>query len=171
MRTFPRTFFLRSRGGAWRLICQSQRHPASPAQREQEEFSGLLVKLSTYKGSRWAVFNCYREITHLRTYHPYSSHELNMSPVNIPAGKHEYSIACMPADGIGPEVIGAGVEVLKTLSEASGGAFTLTFEDYDWNSENYKKTGKYIPDGGLDRLKKHDAILFGAVGAPGKNRP
>ena len=72
----------------------------------------------------------------------------------------------MPADGIGPEVIGAGVEVLKALSEASGD-FKLQFEDYDWSSETYKKLGKYIPDGGLESLKKHDAILFGAVGAPG----
>jgi isocitrate/isopropylmalate dehydrogenase len=89
-----------------------------------------------------------------------------MSPIAIPRDEHSYSIACMPADGIGPEVIGAGVEVLKTLSEASG-AFSLDFEDYDWSSETYKKTGQYIPDDGLESLKKHDAILFGAVGAPG----
>lgn len=88
-----------------------------------------------------------------------------MSPVAIP-NKHDYSIACMPADGIGPEVIGAGVEVLKTLSDASG-QFKMQFHDYDWSSETYKKLGKYIPDGGLEDLKKHDAILFGAVGAPG----
>ena len=72
----------------------------------------------------------------------------------------------MPADGIGPEVISAGVEVLKTLSAADG-TFDMTFEDYDWSSETYKTTGKYIPDGGLEKLRKHDAILFGAVGAPG----
>ena len=90
-----------------------------------------------------------------------------MSPIAIPKDEHNtYSIACMPADGIGPEVVGAAVEVLKTLSEAAG-SFSLKFEDYDWSSETYRKTGKYIPDGGLERLKKHDAILFGAVGAPG----
>ncbi|KAI5200538.1 tartrate dehydrogenase [Aureobasidium subglaciale] len=76
-----------------------------------------------------------------------------------------YRIACIPADGIGPEVIDAGVEVLKALSAASK-SFSLDFEHYDWSSETYKKTGKYIPDGGLDELKIHDAILFGAVGAP-----
>ena len=89
-----------------------------------------------------------------------------MSPIAIPRDEHSYSIACMPADGIGPEVIGAGVEVLKTLSEASG-SFSLDFEDYDWSSKTYKKTGQYIPNGGLESLKRHDAILFGAVGAPG----
>lgn len=88
-----------------------------------------------------------------------------MSPIAIHQ-KRSYDIACIPADGIGPEVVGAGVEVLKTLARVSG--FQLEFEDYDWSSETYKKTGHYIPEGGLERLKKHDAILFGAVGAPGR---
>jgi isocitrate/isopropylmalate dehydrogenase len=77
-----------------------------------------------------------------------------------------YSIASIPADGIGPEVINAGIEVLQTLTESMG-TFDLKFKHYDWSSNTYKETGKYIPDGGLDELKRHDAILFGAVGAPG----
>lgn len=88
-----------------------------------------------------------------------------MSPTTV-SDRRTHDIACMPADGIGPEVISAGVEVLKAIAAADG-TFDLTFEDYDWSSETYKKTGKYIPDGGLESLKKHDAILFGAVGAPG----
>ena len=91
-----------------------------------------------------------------------------MSPVAV-SDRRVHSIACMGADGIGPEVISAGVEVLKAVAEADG-TFDLTFEDYDWSSETYKQTGKYIPDGGLEQLKKHDAILFGAVGAPGKQQ-
>lgn len=86
-----------------------------------------------------------------------------MSPIQIEQNK-THSIACIPADGIGPEVIDAGVQVLKTLSKTTG--FKLDFENYDWSSETYKRTGQYIPDGGLEKLKKHDAILFGAVGAP-----
>jgi isocitrate/isopropylmalate dehydrogenase len=78
----------------------------------------------------------------------------------------EYSIASIPADGIGPEVISAGIEVLQTLSNTLE-TFKLKFEHFDWSSETYRKTGKYIPDGGLNELQKHDAILFGAVGAPG----
>lgn len=89
-----------------------------------------------------------------------------MSGIPIQTEGKTYNIATMPADGIGPEVVNAAVEVLNTLCEASG-AFKLNFENYDWSSETYKKTGKYIPDGGLEQLKKHDAILFGAVGAPG----
>lgn len=78
-----------------------------------------------------------------------------------------YSIASIPADGIGPEVIGAGITVLNALADTLK-TFNLTFTNYDWSSGTYKKTGKYIPDGGLDELKKHDAIFFGAVGAPGE---
>jgi isocitrate/isopropylmalate dehydrogenase len=89
-----------------------------------------------------------------------------MSQTFLPVPRN-YSIALIPGDGIGPEVIEAGVEVVKALSEALG-TFSVEFENYNWGSDLYKKTGKYIPDGGLDKLKKHDAILFGAVGAPGK---
>ncbi|KAF9889857.1 hypothetical protein FE257_006947 [Aspergillus nanangensis] len=76
-----------------------------------------------------------------------------------------YKIAAIPADGIGPEVVSAGIEVLQALADKLQ-TFQLDFTHYDWSSETYKKTGKYIPDGGLEDLKKHDAILFGAVGAP-----
>lgn len=86
-----------------------------------------------------------------------------MSPV---ATQRKHSIATIGADGIGPEVIDAGVQVLRKLANLDG-TFALEFEDYDWSSETYKKTGQYIPDGGLEQLKRHDAILFGAVGAPG----
>ncbi|KAH7156613.1 hypothetical protein EDB81DRAFT_644955 [Dactylonectria macrodidyma] len=87
-----------------------------------------------------------------------------MSPSAL-ASKKAYSIASIPADGIGPEVVEAGIEVLKALAETLQ-TFELDFTHYDWSSDTYKKTGKYIPDGGLEELKKHDAILFGAVGAP-----
>lgn len=85
--------------------------------------------------------------------------------MSSPSDARTYSIACLGGDGIGPEVISAGVTVLKTLAEVLG-TFKLDFTDFDWSSETYKRTGKYIPDGGLEQLKKHDAIFFGAVGAP-----
>ena len=89
-----------------------------------------------------------------------------MSPSALPVAK-EYSIASIPADGIGPEVVSAGIEALQVLANTLG-TFKLSFKHFDWSSETYKKTGEYIPEGGLDELRKHDAILFGAVGAPGK---
>ncbi len=75
-----------------------------------------------------------------------------------------YRIASIPGDGIGKEVIAAGVEVLAFLSEKEN--FKLEFENFDWSSERYLKTGAYIPQGGLEKLKAFDAIYFGAVGSP-----
>lgn len=77
-----------------------------------------------------------------------------------------YKIASIPADGIGPEVINAGITVLKKLAAVLG-TFDLDFETFPWSSDYYKQHGKYLPDDALDTLKKFDAILFGAVGAPG----
>ena len=76
-----------------------------------------------------------------------------------------YKIAAIPADGIGPEVIGAGVEVLSVLAQRVGDLrFDVT--TFDWGSDYYRKTGKMMPEDGLQQLKPFDAIYFGAVGAP-----
>jgi tartrate dehydrogenase/decarboxylase / D-malate dehydrogenase len=75
-----------------------------------------------------------------------------------------YRIASIPGDGIGNEVIPACMDVLSALAAKEG--FGLKFESFDWSSERYKKTGAYIPEGGLEKLKTFDAILFGAVGVP-----
>jgi tartrate dehydrogenase/decarboxylase/D-malate dehydrogenase len=75
-----------------------------------------------------------------------------------------YRVAAIPGDGIGNEVVPAGMDVLAALAAKEG--FDMKFEIFDWSSARYKKTGAYIPEGGLDKLKTFDAILFGAVGAP-----
>jgi tartrate dehydrogenase/decarboxylase/D-malate dehydrogenase len=77
----------------------------------------------------------------------------------------EYRIAAIPGDGIGTEVIAAGLQALEVLTQRDG-KFRLKVEHFPWSSEYYKKHGYYIPDGGLDKLKTFDAIFFGAVGAP-----
>jgi tartrate dehydrogenase/decarboxylase / D-malate dehydrogenase len=76
-----------------------------------------------------------------------------------------HKIAAIGADGIGPEVVEAGLEVLDTLSKADGG-FRLDVQRFDWGSERYRRIGAFMPEDGLAQLRKHDAILFGAVGAP-----
>ena len=76
-----------------------------------------------------------------------------------------YSVATVPADGIGVEVINATIQVLEALQRKHSD-ISLDFSIYDWGSEYYKKHGQMMPDDGLETLKKHDAILFGAVGAP-----
>lgn len=76
-----------------------------------------------------------------------------------------YAIAAIPADGIGPEVISAGIEVLKALTRQDP-QLKLTFETFDWGSDYYKQHGVMMPERGLQTLKNFDAIYFGAVGAP-----
>lgn len=64
------------------------------------------------------------------------------------------------------EVINAGIQVLNKLAAVLG-EFEFYFDHFDWSSDIYKRTGKYIPDGGLESLKAYDAILFGAFGDQG----
>ena len=77
----------------------------------------------------------------------------------------EYSIAAIPADGIGPEVIEAGITVLESLQKRAGD-FRLRFGRFDWGSNYYRSHGVMMPADGLHVLKAFDAIYFGAVGAP-----
>ncbi len=76
-----------------------------------------------------------------------------------------HRIASIPADGIGPEVVAAGLEALETVAARDGG-FQLQVDHLDWGSERYRRTGALMPADGLERLRAADAILFGAVGAP-----
>ena len=75
-----------------------------------------------------------------------------------------YSIAAIPGDGIGKEVISAGLEVLETLAKRDGG-FKLEVRHFDWGSDLYRRTGAMMPADGLAQIRSTDAIYFGAVGA------
>src|SRR5262245_48117184 len=76
-----------------------------------------------------------------------------------------YRIAAIPGDGVGTEVIEAGLEVLAACAARDGG-FTLEVERFDWGSERYRRDGALMPLGGHDLLRPFAAIFFGAVGAP-----
>ena len=76
-----------------------------------------------------------------------------------------YKIASIPADGIGPEVVAAGLEALHAVAARDGG-FALDVTHFDWGSARYREHGALMPTDGLDQLRPMDAILFGAVGAP-----
>jgi 3-isopropylmalate dehydrogenase len=76
-----------------------------------------------------------------------------------------YKIAVMPGDGTGPEVVREGLKVLKAVSEKFN--FQYQTKTFDWGGERYLRTGETIPEGGLDELKKFDAIFLGAIGHPG----
>jgi tartrate dehydrogenase/decarboxylase/D-malate dehydrogenase len=76
-----------------------------------------------------------------------------------------YRIAAIPGDGIGAEVIDAGVEVLRALALREGG-FALHFDRFDWGGEYFKKHGRMMPADGRQQIRTHDAILFGSAGHP-----
>lgn len=74
-------------------------------------------------------------------------------------------IAVIPGDGIGKEVIPEGIKILESLCNR----FSISFiwEEFDWGCEYYAKSGKMMPDDGLQQLAEKDAIFLGAVGFPG----
>ena len=74
-----------------------------------------------------------------------------------------HRIAAIPADGIGKEVIPAGLEVLRALAERDG-SFRLDVTDFPWGSDYYRAHGEMMPPDGLETLRGFDAIFFGAVG-------
>lgn len=76
-----------------------------------------------------------------------------------------HRIAAIPGDGIGQEVIPAGLQVLEALAERCGD-FRLEVAHFPWGSDYYRQTGKMMAEDGLDRLRGFDAIFFGAVGDP-----
>ncbi len=69
-------------------------------------------------------------------------------------------LAVIAGDGIGPEVIG---EALSVLDAVRPGVETT---DYDLGARRYHGTGEVLPDGVIDELRGHDAILLGAIGDP-----
>ncbi|KEF55185.1 uncharacterized protein A1O9_08839 [Exophiala aquamarina CBS 119918] len=84
-------------------------------------------------------------------------------PIQPPPSVTNYTIASIPADGIGPEVISAGIKVLNALASTFK-TFSFSFTHFDWSSDTYLRTGAYIAPDGLEQLKEFHAILFGAVG-------
>jgi len=77
----------------------------------------------------------------------------------------EYKIAAIPGDGIGAEVVAAGLEVLAAL-EARAANLNFAIESFPWGSDYYRAHGRMMAEDGIARLADFDAIYFGAVGDP-----
>ena len=76
-----------------------------------------------------------------------------------------YRIAVIPGDGIGVEVVPAAQRVLEVAARSYG--FELVWQHFDWSCDRYVRTGRMMPENGLEELRGFDAIFLGAVGAPG----
>jgi len=75
-----------------------------------------------------------------------------------------YCIAVVNGDGVGHEIVPAGMEVMNKVAEKYN--FKLDFQSFPWGAGYYKKHGDFMPKDGMDMLGKFDAIYFGAVGLP-----
>ncbi len=76
-----------------------------------------------------------------------------------------FRIALIPGDGIGREVTPAAYAVLDVVGSRFG--VTFSYDQFDWSCDRYQREGAMMPEGGLDRIRRHDAIFLGAVGQPG----
>ena len=74
-------------------------------------------------------------------------------------------LAVVAGDGIGPEVITEGLRVLEAATADAGVKVTAT--EYDLGARRWHATGETLPDSVLEEIRAHDAILLGAIGAPG----
>ena len=75
-----------------------------------------------------------------------------------------FTIASIPADGVGKEVVASGRKILDAIAEKSGGAFAFDWTEFPWGSAYYAEHGVLMDPDGLETLKDFDAIYFGAVG-------
>ena len=80
-------------------------------------------------------------------------------------GDHvSYAIACVPGDGVGPEVTAVARRCVDAVAARRG--FGVEWRPYPLGAQLWRKTGEVLPDSVLDELRTADAILLGAVGDP-----
>lgn len=74
-----------------------------------------------------------------------------------------HKIALIPGDGIGVAVVEAAMQV---ADKAAPGLLAPT--SFDWSCDTWLKTGRMMPEDGIEILRGFDAIFLGAVGWPAK---
>jgi tartrate dehydrogenase/decarboxylase / D-malate dehydrogenase len=75
-----------------------------------------------------------------------------------------HKIAVIAGDGIGQEVIPAGIAALEKAAHAAG--VSLEFTDLPWGCDYYARRGRMMDEDGFERLATFDAIYLGAIGDP-----
>ena len=85
-------------------------------------------------------------------------------PTGAPTPPSTLDLAVIAGDGIGPEVVEAGIEVLHAAVAPDSVEVRTT--PYDLGAARWHRTGETLPDEELQRLRGHDALLLGAIGDP-----
>jgi tartrate dehydrogenase/decarboxylase/D-malate dehydrogenase len=75
-----------------------------------------------------------------------------------------FRIAVIGGDGIGPEVIEQALRVAEVAVRRDGAA--IEWNRLPWSTTYYQQTGRMLPEDGWEVLRRHDAILLGAIGSP-----
>ena len=75
-----------------------------------------------------------------------------------------YRVAVIRGDGIGHEVIPAGLAAIEAAIRGAG--LEMQFTEFPWGCDYYLRHGRMMDEDALARLAPFDAIYFGAVGAP-----
>jgi 3-isopropylmalate dehydrogenase len=83
-------------------------------------------------------------------------------PERLGTGRRPYRIGVIRGDGTGPEVVGEALKVLEAVREG----FEVELVEFDLGADRWLRTGETLPDEQLERLRRLDAILLGAVGDP-----
>lgn len=89
---------------------------------------------------------------------------LAATPTTLAVMARDITLAVIPGDGIGTEVVAEGLKVLNAVAPAAG--ITVRTTEYDLGARRYNATGETLPDSVVTELKGHDAILLGAIGDP-----
>jgi 3-isopropylmalate dehydrogenase len=84
--------------------------------------------------------------------------------------KAHHSIALLPGDGIGADVIAEAVKCLHAVEDRAGSRL-FEFEELSVGAGEYLRSGNPLPEPTFERLKEFDAILLGAMGLPDVRRP
>lgn len=74
------------------------------------------------------------------------------------------SLALIPGDGIGTEVVAEAMKVLAAIAPAAD--LDIEATEYDLGARRYNETGELLPDAVVEELRRYDAILLGAIGDP-----
>jgi tartrate dehydrogenase/decarboxylase / D-malate dehydrogenase len=78
---------------------------------------------------------------------------------------NKQTIGVIAGDGIGREVIPAGIAAIEKAT--SGSAVSVSFTELPWGCEYYLKHQRMLDEDGFERLAAFDAVYLGALGAPG----
>ena len=82
----------------------------------------------------------------------------------MPAKRDRFTVLALGGDGIGPEVVNAGLEVLQAAADAAG--LRIEIEEDLLHGAAWERHGTFCRDETVARAREVDSVLVGAVGDP-----